>query len=109
MHNPGITVQLVLRDSAGTVVGGLLASTTIRIMALEHLWVDVRYRGQGHGRALVTEAERIAQAHGCVASQGTCFSFQTPAFFSAIGYETFGVADLYPDGITENYLIKKFG
>jgi GNAT superfamily N-acetyltransferase len=108
MHNPGITVQLVLRDSAGTIVGGLLASTTIRIMAIEHLWVSVRYRGQGYGRALMTEAERIAQAHGCIAAQATCFSFQTPAFFSGTGYGTFGVADVYPDGITEDYLIKRF-
>ncbi len=108
MHNPGIHVQLVLKDAHGTAVGGLLASTTIRIMALEHLWVDARYRGQGYGKALVKEAERIAQTKGCVAVQGTCFSFQSSGFFPEVGYERFGIANLYLDDFTEEYLIKRF-
>lgn len=109
MRNPGIDVQLVLRDYQGHVIGGLLASTTIRIMAVEEIWIDPAHRGQGYGRELVMEAERIAATHGCVAVQSTCFSFQAPGFFdSLLGYETFGVADVYPDGFTETYLIKKF-
>jgi len=107
MDYPGIKVQSALRDSGGQIVGGLLAMTTIRIMAFESLWVDARYRGQGYGRQLVIEAERIAKAHGCVAVQGTCFSFQAPGFFRKLGYETFGTTDLFLDGHAQDYLIKK--
>jgi len=107
MHYPGIKVQLALRDPEGHVVGGLLAMTTIRIMVFESLWIDARYRGQGYGRQLVIEAERVAKAHGCVAVQGACFSFQAPGFFRKLRYETFGTADVFLDGHTQGYLIKK--
>lgn len=107
MNNPGINVRLVLRDEDGNLVGGLLASTTIRILALEELWIDERYRGHGLGRRLVTEAERIAQAHGCIAAQGCCLSFQAPDFFHRLGYESFGAVDVYIDGYTEDLLIKR--
>lgn len=107
MENPGINVRLVVRDSDGKLVGGLLASTTIRIMALEALWVDEPHRGRGYGRELITEAERIAVAHGCVAVQGNCLSFQSPEFFHKLGYESFGVVDVYMDGYTEDLLIKR--
>jgi GNAT superfamily N-acetyltransferase len=107
MNNPGINVHLALREGEGNVIGGLMASTTIRIMALEQLWVDGRYRGQGCGRELVAEAERIAREHGCIAVQGCCLSFQTPGFFHRLGYESFGVVDVYLDGHTEDLLIKR--
>ncbi|MFC2077695.1 GNAT family N-acetyltransferase [Candidatus Bipolaricaulota bacterium] len=107
MENPGIVVQLVLRDDAGSTVGGFLASTTIRIMALEEIWIDARYRGQGYGKELVAEAERIARAHGCIAVQGCCLSFQSPGFFRRLGYESFGVVDAYMDGYSDDLLIKR--
>jgi len=56
---------------------------------------------------LVTEAERIAKAHGCVAVQGTCLSFQAPGFFRKLGCEMFGTADVFLDGHTQDQLIKQ--
>jgi len=106
MHNPGIEVKLVLRDGIGRVAGGLIASTTIRIVALERLWVDSAYRGKGYGQTLVERAEQVAKQHGCVAVQGTCFSFQGPEFFYKQAYESFGSVDVYPDDYTEHLLIK---
>jgi len=55
----------------------------------------------------VIEAERVAKAHGCVAVQGTCFSFQAPGLFRKLGYEAFGTADVLLDGHTQDYLIKQ--
>jgi GNAT superfamily N-acetyltransferase len=107
MDNPGITVRLVLRDSEGLVVGGLDAYTTIRIMALEALWVDSRYRGQGYGRKLLTRAEEIAKEHGCISVSSHCLSFQSPEFFHRLGYGVFGTVDAYVDGHTEELLIKR--
>lgn len=107
MDNPGIAVRLVLKDGAGAVVGGLDAFTTIRILVLEALWVDERYRGRGYGRRLVEEAEAAAKAAGCVSVSSHCMSFQSPGFFRKLGYGTFGEVDAYIDGHTEDLLIKR--
>jgi GNAT superfamily N-acetyltransferase len=107
MSNPGVGIKLALRTSDGECVGGLVASTTIRVVALEQLWVDERFRGQGHGRALVAEAERIGKDHRCVAVQGSCLSFQSPAFFDHLGYQSFGRVEAYLDGVWENLLTKR--
>ncbi len=107
MDYPGIAVHLVLRDEEGRAVGGLEAYTTIRIMALEVLWIDSRYRGQGYGRELLTRAERIAREHGCISVSSHCLSFQSPGFFHRLGYGAFGSVDAYMDGHTEDLLIKR--
>jgi GNAT superfamily N-acetyltransferase len=107
METPGIAVRLVLKDPAGQVVGGLEAFTTIRNMVLEAIWIDERFRSQGHGRRLLFEAEWIAKEAGCSAVSTHCFSFQSPGFFHRLGYTTYGVVDVAVDGYTEDLLIKK--
>ncbi len=107
MDNPGIAIRLTLRDREGRVVGGLDAYTTIRIMALEVLWIDPRYRGQGYGRELLTRAEEIARDHGCISVSSHCLSLQSPEFFHYLGYGVFGTVDAYVDGHTEDLLIKR--
>lgn len=103
-----IRIQLVLKDTKGQVIGGLLAWTAIRNMVLDHLWLDERHRGLGLGKMLVMEAERIAQENGCIACQTYSFSFQAPEFFEKLGYEAFAISDGYPDPVKEYYWIKKF-
>jgi len=50
----------------------------------------------------------MARLHGCIAVQGSCLSFQSPDFFHRVGYESFGRVDVYPDGVWEDLLIKRF-
>ncbi|MFH1329384.1 MAG: GNAT family N-acetyltransferase [Actinomycetota bacterium] len=107
MENPGIKVRLALRDPGGQVVGGLFAWTTLRIVVPELIWVDPPYRRQGWGRRLLMEAERIARAHGCIASQSMALSFQSPEFFHQLGYGVYGESDAYPDPFREQYFIKR--
>jgi len=107
MDTPGIAVRLVLKDQVGQVVGGLDAFTTIRNMVLEAVWIDERFRGRGHGRRLLLEAERIAKEAGCSAVSAHCLSFQSPGFFHRLGYTTYGVVDVAVDGHTEDLLIKR--
>lgn len=106
--NPGIGIRLVIKDHAGAVIGGLLAWTTIRNMILDYLWLDEGYRGLGLGKALMMEAERMAQESGCIACQTHSFSFQAPEFFQKLGYEAFGISDGYPHPVRGYYLVKKF-
>jgi len=104
----GSQVRIALRDEGGNLAGGLTASTPVHVLALEEIWVAETYRGRGHGRRLIEEAERIAKSQGCIAGQGCCLSFQTPDFFHKVGYESFGTVDVYMDGYTEDLLIKRF-
>ena len=62
---PGIEINLVLKDSQGHVQGGVIASTVFRVMHLEVLWVADDYRRKGYGSQLVLGAEQIGFAHGC--------------------------------------------
>jgi ribosomal protein S18 acetylase RimI-like enzyme len=106
LDNPGIEINLVLKDNEGNVVGGLGVSTMIRVMHLDVFWVAEEYRKLGYGRDLVLEAERIGREKGCILSHTWSFSFQSPGFYQKIGYEVVGIYDGYPDGITE-YVLRK--
>lgn len=104
---PGIEINLALRDLLGNVVGGINASTMLRVMHLEALWVAEEYRKLGYGRDLVLATERIGFEKGCITAQTWSLSFQAPGFYQKIGYEVLGVYDGYPDGITETVLTKR--
>jgi ribosomal protein S18 acetylase RimI-like enzyme len=106
-NKPGIEINLVLRDSEGKVVGGVSASTQVRVMYLEALWVADEYRKRGYGRDLVLAAERVGFDKGCITSHTWSLSFQAPGFYQKIGYEVLGIYDGYPDGITESVLGKR--
>ena len=103
---PGIEINLVLKDSEGKVIGGISASTQVRVMYLETLWVADEYRKRGYGRDLVLAAERVGFDRGCITSHTWSLSFQAPGFYQKIGYEILGIYDGYPDGITESVLGK---
>jgi len=107
LDDPGIEINLVLKDDEGNVVGGLGVSTVLRVMHLEVFWVAKEYRKLGYGRELVLEAERIGREKGCILSHTWTFSFQAPEFYEKIGYELVAIYDGYPDGITEHIFRKR--
>jgi len=55
----------------------------------------------------MTQADRIARERKCTALQTACFSFQNLDFLRNQGFESFGVSDVYPNGVKEYYLIKR--
>ncbi|MFX1508633.1 MAG: GNAT family N-acetyltransferase, partial [Promethearchaeota archaeon] len=105
---PTPDISLVLKNSSGTIVGGVITSMLTGVMHLEVLWIDEIYRGRGYGKALVLQAESIGKKKGYSASQTWTFSFQAPEFYQRIGYKLVGTFDGYIDGITEHILRKKF-
>lgn len=107
MDCPEVSLRLALKDKEGHVVGGVEAFPTIRNMVLEAIWIDEPFRGRGHGRRLLLEAERIAKEAGCSAVSSHGFSFQSPGFFHRLGYATYGVVDVAMDGHLEELLIRK--
>ena len=106
VKQPGIDVKLILKDGGGQVMGGIFCDTFLKCLYIDVLWVDERCRDSGFGRALLTEAEQIAQEHGCTFAHTTTFSYQAPEFYQRLGYRIFGVIDDYPDG-TKQYFLKK--
>ena len=107
-NNPEIQINLVIKDNANQVIGGIQAGTTLKTMYIEHLWTHEHHRKQGYGKKLLLAAEAIARENGCISGQASVLSFQAPGFFHKLGYETFGISDGYPDPIKEYFLIKKF-
>lgn len=105
-NDPGLSVRLILRDREGEVVGGILASTTLRILVPEHLWVAAPLQRCGYGRALLQEAERLAADRGCLSSRVAAYSFQAPDFFQRLGYRSHAVSDAFPAPFSQHYLIK---
>ncbi len=104
---PGVEINLVIKDREGSVVGGVSASTVLGVMHLEVLWVADELRKLGFGRDLVLGAEKLGYDQGCISAQTMTFSFQAPGFYQKIGYKLLGVYDGYAFGITESVLRKR--
>jgi GNAT superfamily N-acetyltransferase len=105
-NSPKEWLYLILKDHDGNIVGGITTSTMYWAQYLETFWVDKRCRGQGYGRDLLLEAERLAKKNGCIVSQTYTFSWQAPDFYEAVGYELKATYDGYVEGITELILMK---
>lgn len=105
LHKPGFSINLCLKDG-DEVVGGIMCDDYNYCMYIDVMWVDEKYRGYGYGKQLVYEAERIAKDGGCVFAHTSTFSYQSPEFYKACGYEIFAKLDDYPDNIVQ-YFLKK--
>lgn len=106
LEQPDVTINLIVKDTEGAVLGGIFCDTFLHTIYIDVLWVDERIRGQGYGKALIEEAERIARSHGCTLAHTCTFSYQAPGFYTGQGYTVFAVLEDYPDGIKQ-YFLKK--
>ncbi len=106
VEKPGNDINVLLKDTEGLVWGGVFCETWLYSLYIDVLWIDERIRGQGYGRALMEEAERMGREHGCTFAHTTTFSYQAPEFYQAVGYTIFAAMDDYPDGIVQ-YFLKK--
>ena len=99
-------LTLLLRDSSGEVVGGLLGEIYWDWLHIDILWVHETLREHGYGRKLMATAEREATARGCGSAFLDTFSFQALPFYERLGYEVFGELADYPPG-HRRYFLKK--
>ena len=100
-------VKFVARDSAGTVVGGILGHTRWRWLYIAKLWVDERARGHGLGTRLMAAAEDLARSRSCTDVSLDTFDYQARPFYEMLGYELFGTLEGYPPGSRQYYLRKR--
>ena len=94
-----------LRDG-DEIVGGIVGEVWMTVLFIQLFWMDARFRGKGHGRALIEKIEQEARQFGAVRSYVDTMSVQAPAFYRACGYQAFGELDGYPKGVTRHWFTK---
>jgi GNAT superfamily N-acetyltransferase len=102
-----IPLWLFARDPAGKVQGGLRGETYWSWCTIDVLAVAKPYRRQGVGSRLLTKAEEIARARGCIGIRLDTTSFQAPDFYHRHGYTEFGRVEDYPPGHARLWFMKK--
>ncbi len=95
-----------MRDASGQLIGGLVASTYWGWLDIEELWIAAAWRGQGHGRTLMTMVEQAARERGCRLAKVTTWDFQARGFYERFGYQVAGQMVDYPPGNTFYWLRK---
>ena len=106
LKKPGIDIYLFLR-AGDKIIGAIACDTFNMSMYIDVLWLDESYRGRGYGKALIYQAEKIAREKGCIFAHTSTFSYQSPEFYKACGYEAFAELADYPDGIVQYFFKKK--
>ena len=84
------SVAYFLRDQSGQIVGGVQGSLWGRAAHIDALWVDEKYRAQGHGSKLMKAIEDYAVADGHPLVYLETASFQALPFYEGLGYRVFG-------------------
>jgi GNAT superfamily N-acetyltransferase len=101
-----VPLVVTLRDAESRLVGGLLAATIWEWLVIDALWVDERFRGMGHGQALVRRAENAAYDRGCRRARLDTFDFQARDFYEGLGYVVYARLDGFPSGHVQLHMQK---
>ncbi|BCH24715.1 hypothetical protein MesoLjLb_45000 [Mesorhizobium sp. L-8-3] len=100
---PRRPLTLLLRDDAGMVRGGIRAMVALCWLQVDHFWIEVALRGQGHGSRL------LARAHGAIGSHLTTSTFQAIGFYEKHGYREIGRLRDRPPGQDRVWMAKRWG
>lgn len=101
-------VALLLYGADDKAVGGLTATAVLDWLFVEWLHVPAELRGQGHGRALMAEAELFARQRGLMGLWLDTFSFQARPFYEKLGFSVFGTLQDHPVGGARYFMQKRF-
>jgi GNAT superfamily N-acetyltransferase len=88
------------------IVGGIVGEVWMTVLFIQLFWLEERFRGKGHGTALIEAIEEEARRFGAVRSYVDTMSVQAPGFYRSCGYEAFGAIDGYPGGVTRHWFTK---
>jgi GNAT superfamily N-acetyltransferase len=101
-----VPLDILIRDAAGEILGGLIASTYWGWLELDVLWVQEDLRRHGYGRTLLRMAEAEARTRGCSHALLTTYSFQARGFYEGEGYDVVGEMADYPPGAVYYWMRK---
>ncbi|MFL6230190.1 MAG: GNAT family N-acetyltransferase [Pyrinomonadaceae bacterium] len=103
------SLSLVVRNSEGRAVAGLLGSTIWDWLQVDALWVEESMRGRGFGTRLLAEAEQRALARGCGKARLDTFDFEARSFYEERGYVVYAELVGFPDGHRQFHMYKVMG
>ncbi|WP_050027317.1 GNAT family N-acetyltransferase [Verrucomicrobium sp. BvORR034] len=102
-------LNLVMRDGAGIIRGGLLGSIAWDWLQIDLLWVEETFRGHGFGRELLELAEACALNERCRHARLDSFDFGAIPLYEKLGYVIYGSLEGFPAGHTQYFLRKTLG
>jgi GNAT superfamily N-acetyltransferase len=89
-------VLVVKRDEE--LIGGLTGYSLYGWMKVEVLWVAEHKRGQGIGRALMSQVEMLARDRCCAGVYLDTFDCQAPGFYEKLNYRVLARLPEFPNG-----------
>jgi GNAT superfamily N-acetyltransferase len=98
---------ILVRDDAGTLVGGLRGACFWNTLHVELLWMSDALRGAGTGRAVIERAEAFAREQACQLALVQTTSWQARPFYEKCGYACFGTVDGLPRDHATHFLHKR--
>ena len=95
-------------EENGKLIAGLIAYMSVyKILYVDTVFVDEKYRRQGYGRNLIQEMERQAKEQGVNTIRLDTFNWQGTGFYKALGYEVVGSYTNKEDGFEETFFLKR--
>jgi GNAT superfamily N-acetyltransferase len=105
----GTPLAVLIRNDAGTIVGGLLGRTSKwQWLFVELLFVPESLRGRGLARELLARAEEEAKRRGCLGAWLDTFNRDARAIYERCGFAVFGEIPDYPPGNVRTFLSKRW-
>jgi len=102
-------LAVLIQDPATSkTIGGLWGRTVYDWLFVELFVVPDRFRGHHLGSDVLTRAEDIARARGCIGVWLDTYEFQAPGFYAKQGYELFATIDDHPRGMRRYFFKKRF-
>lgn len=105
--NAARPLELFVRDSAGNIIGGLIAETQFAWLKIAVMAVAPAARGRHIGSQLVRRAESEAVRRGCRYVYVDTMQYQCPKFYEALGYGIVGVLHDWDSHGHAKYLLTK--
>lgn len=96
-----------LRDSQGTIVGGIHGNNGTLWAYVSALWVCEHLRGMGFGGQLLQAAESEAVSRGCSDCYLDTFNPRALEFYKKAGYTVFGELENFIPGGKRYFLRKR--
>jgi GNAT superfamily N-acetyltransferase len=100
------TLDILVRDEHGTIIGGLLGRSSLGLFFLDLFYLPNELRGSGLGSRIMAQAEDEARRRDCTAAFVYTVTFQAPGFYEKYGYRRFGEIACPPEGATRIFLTK---
>lgn len=100
---------LELHNERKELIGALDAFSSYSSVHIVDLWIDKAYRGQGYGKQLVAEVERLFKNKGFDNINLVSCAFQAPEFYKKCGYQVEFVRENKKNPkLTTTFLVKYF-